>query len=371
MRRSALRQRMQKRSQFAHYLSLRRLLRAPTNKSVRFLQLLGLTSQRSDRHEQRRSPKRVRFMDYQVPVDMVEPLTFEPEPNIAEEAKISDFDESLIFESPLELEAVDPDSSRAPGTGSKKTEQRITEQEVQSKAGEELTSTTAPAPALRKAHLEELSSDEMSERQVQPNAGDDRAFEGEGLSRANVKARIEKTTTETKRHLPLNVSQTPTPDPPLLNVGPEDHSKPIAELAPKGDSPGDATQDRFAEIFAKADESDRSPLAWLARLVEAAKPQPDAQPIKQPHSIGSIVSDRRPAAVGNALRSGSQHRTFRPSAQVEQPLELSQATRRFLKPLVGIDPASVPVYAGSSAAELASNNHADALTIAEVVALGS
>ena len=38
---------------------------------------------------------------------------------------------------------------------------------------------------------------------------------------------------------------------------------------------------------------------------------------------------------------------------------------------MGIDPASVPVYAGSSAAQLASSNHADALTIAEVVALGS
>ncbi|PDV98953.1 hypothetical protein CJ255_21800 [Candidatus Viridilinea mediisalina] len=51
-------------------------------------------------------------------------------------------------------------------------------------------------------------------------------------------------------------------------------------------------------------------------------------------------------------------------------LPLRETTRRFLAPIVGLDPATVPIYRGAEAAQLAAAYDAEALTVDGAVFLG-
>jgi hypothetical protein len=55
--------------------------------------------------------------------------------------------------------------------------------------------------------------------------------------------------------------------------------------------------------------------------------------------------------------------------QFEQPIRLAEATRRFLRPLVGVDPESVRVYRGALADRVTSDQAADAATSGDTILL--
>ncbi len=383
MRRSDLRQRMQQRPALAKYLAHRQLLQTPTMKAVRFLQTLGLITRHSYSRDRGVRSLLSTLMDHQVSPEMEEPLTFEGDlkPGVSQNASL-DIDGSLTYGPIVESEGVvgPSDYSIALGIPPKQTGPRGLERPEALNRSEELNTRPqnqrredpAATHVLRvppRVSLEELSRTGIaSEYRVEPGVPASE-LEGEDLPVAEVMERTEETTTETKSPLPLSVKRS-TPKPlPQSTAGSQREYRQQTKLESHSDLPREATHDGPAEIFASR-ESDRSPLAWLARLVEVARPQPDAEPIKESHHIGPPASTLRTAVVPNRLARGSQRRSFRSLAQVEQPQTLSQATRRFIKPLVGIDPANVPVYAGSSAAQLATKNQADALTTSEIVLLG-
>ena len=88
------------------------------------------------------------------------------------------------------------------------------------------------------------------------------------------------------------------------------------------------------ELFAPRN-TDRSPQAWLTRLMEAAR--------------SAALADSDPSRI-------------RPSSA-----PLSQRTRRFLQPLVGVDPASVRVHRDEIAERLTNVYQADAITVGDEV----
>ena len=54
-----------------------------------------------------------------------------------------------------------------------------------------------------------------------------------------------------------------------------------------------------------------------------------------------------------------------------QPAPLSETTRRFLRPLVGIDPADARVHRGAEAGEATARMAADGMTVGDDVLLGA
>jgi len=345
MQRFDLRQRMQQQPALARYLATRQLLLTRTMKPMRFLQTLGLIAPPSHFRDRGVRSLRSTFIDHQVSPEPEEPLTFEvdPKPGVSQNS------------------SRDIPSNETGPRGLEQPEEIKTE--TQNEHREDPSPLPAPTvpprvslPGLSRTGI--VSADRVARVEPGVHAGE---FEAEDLPLAEVMERTEETTTETKSPLPLSANRS-TPKP-------LSRSNPVTKVEPHSDSSPAATQNSPAEIFAGS-ESDRSPRAWLARIVEAATPQPDAEPIKKPHNIGAPASKLKTAGVAKRLARGSRHRSFRSLAHAEQPQTLSPATRRFLKPLVGIDPANVPVYAGPSAAQLVSKNHADALTVSETVALG-
>jgi len=364
MRRSDLRQRMQQRPVLAKYLAARQLLQTPTMKAVRFLHTLGLITRHSYSSDRGVRSLRPTVMDHQP-----SPETFEDELKLGVSQNASlNIDRSLKYGPTVESEGVvgTSDYSIALGIPPTETEPHGLKQpeEFKTEIQNERREDPSAPPALTvppRVGLEELSRAGPDVHAGEP--------EGEDLPVAEVIERTEETMTETKSPLQLSVNRS-TPKPlPQSKANSQREYRQLTKLESHSDSPPEATHNSPAEIFAST-ESDRSPLAWMARLVEAARPQPDAEPIRKTHNVGPSASNRGAAGAANRWARGSQHRSLRSLAQVEQPEMLSPATRRFLKPLVGIDPANVPVYAGPSAAQLVSRNQADALTNAEVVALG-
>lgn len=74
-------------------------------------------------------------------------------------------------------------------------------------------------------------------------------------------------------------------------------------------------------------------------------------------------SQSLPSARTNAARVSSE---ARPAST-----PLSQRARRFLQPLVGIDPASIRIYRGTQAEQLAGVYQADAITVGDDVAIAA
>lgn len=60
-----------------------------------------------------------------------------------------------------------------------------------------------------------------------------------------------------------------------------------------------------------------------------------------------------------------------PTLLRETPSPLPEASLRFLRPLVGVDPATVRIFRGAVATEAVAAQHADALTVGEDVLLGA
>jgi hypothetical protein len=113
--------------------------------------------------------------------------------------------------------------------------------------------------------------------------------------------------------------------------------------------------------------TERSPQEWLAMLIRQAQaeqgdvqaPQVEHQPETPELSVdaGTPEPSSLPAAA--------------PPPMAPSPSPLSESTRRFLKPLVSIDPGSVRVHRGPQADALTSSFGADAITIGDEVALSA
>ena len=83
---------------------------------------------------------------------------------------------------------------------------------------------------------------------------------------------------------------------------------------------------------------------------------------------GTRASAEARIAADEAEEPGLRSRGHNPDLDTEtQPEQVSQVTRAFLRPLVGIDPAEVQVYRGEEASRAAGAHSADAITVQDTV----
>ncbi len=127
-------------------------------------------------------------------------------------------------------------------------------------------------------------------------------------------------------------------------------------------------------LFAPDRETDRSPAAWLARLRgDRLRPPhasaPPAPELPQPAvtAVDQTTTDQ-PPSLSESITPLVQHASEQPPAV---PTSLPDTTRRFLRPLVGIDPAQVRFYHGAEADQTTSAHGADALTSGDAVVLSA
>jgi len=101
---------------------------------------------------------------------------------------------------------------------------------------------------------------------------------------------------------------------------------------------------------------DRSPQSWIARLTGARRPASATLPMTPP--------------------SGKTQATVRPTPEPTVPpsaeeTSLRETSRRFLRPLVGIDPAEARIHQGPIAEQVTAALYADAITVGDSVFLGA
>ncbi|GAB4197211.1 MAG: hypothetical protein OHK0022_15330 [Roseiflexaceae bacterium] len=153
---------------------------------------------------------------------------------------------------------------------------------------------------------------------------------------------------------------------------------------------------------------DRSPQAWAARLFrqprdteqtptaqtpssEAAPTTPvvpgmpvgpvTPSPAPAPDAFGEAEGEYGPEASDGEYAAPAQGTlaedgqdvpaSARVAIQDSSPTPLPETTRRFLRPLVGIDPADVRIYQGALANQVAAEFNADAVTVGEDVFLAA
>ena len=121
-----------------------------------------------------------------------------------------------------------------------------------------------------------------------------------------------------------------------------------------------------AALFTNRDEG-RSPLEWLGRLQKAAEEEaaPKPRPVAGP---ASAAPGRELGAVTRAVVVPARPARVIPAPAAAQPV--AQSARRFLQPLVGIDPAGVAVHRGAPAAEAIAGLDAEAAALPEQVIIG-
>ncbi|MGI8856585.1 MAG: eCIS core domain-containing protein [Thermomicrobiales bacterium] len=121
-----------------------------------------------------------------------------------------------------------------------------------------------------------------------------------------------------------------------------------------------------AELFVSPG-TDRSPAAWIERLrrAESAAVEREPAPPITPGQPAQGALPRRTVAKPTEVNPPDMRREER------APRPLPEASRRFLQPLVGIDPGDVPVHEGARADAVTAAYRADALTDGNVVLLGA
>ena len=130
------------------------------------------------------------------------------------------------------------------------------------------------------------------------------------------------------------------------------------------------------ELFADKAGHDYSPSAWAVRLAKAfpdrsapsaasRRPTGADSPSLKPPPKPSMM---RPNVPAKSNGSTEVDRRVHTRINQESPVIVSPATRHFLKPLVGIDPASVALREGPAATAITALHGAEALTIGETVA---
>jgi hypothetical protein len=122
-----------------------------------------------------------------------------------------------------------------------------------------------------------------------------------------------------------------------------------------------------------------SPQAWAARLFpQAQSASPQLPPNAGQRSAPPIAHLNVPAAPPTAAQSPPPVKLHRaPDNQPQMalrravPTPTAETTRRFLQPLVGIDPAEVRVFRGPVADQVTAAYRADALASGDTVALAA
>ncbi|HEU4325256.1 MAG TPA: DUF4157 domain-containing protein [Roseiflexaceae bacterium] len=180
-----------------------------------------------------------------------------------------------------------------------------------------------------------------------------------------------------------------------------------AQAAPQQQAQVSATVQR--QLASEPASDDRSPQAWSARLFRqpsSNEQTPSGQtpssggspagPVMPVGSAGSAATIPAPAAdtsgdseggyegpqagdegyAESAQNSGAEGSedipvSARVAMQDSSPTPLPETTRRFLRPLVGIDPADVRIYQGALANQVAAEFNADAVTVGEDVFLAA
>jgi hypothetical protein len=131
----------------------------------------------------------------------------------------------------------------------------------------------------------------------------------------------------------------------------------VSQTPPRPASEGAQAVPLFA-----ARETGRSPQAWLARL----RSQADSE-----HSVvpGPVAADVRPGATSAPPSEVAVHRAGALGGLDRvQPLD---ATRRFIRPLVGVDPADVRIHRGRTDPLTVGTESADALTVGDEVVVAA
>jgi hypothetical protein len=143
--------------------------------------------------------------------------------------------------------------------------------------------------------------------------------------------------------------------------------------AADGAAPGTPAEGAAA---ARSRPAARSPEEWLARLREATT-TPAGRDAGRGDETPPVAAPSRAmvAAAGRSLDRGAARPVAAPLDRTVQappaPPPLAPATRRFLKPLVGIDPDSVRVHRGPAADAIAAERVADAVTLGDDVMLAA
>ncbi len=178
----------------------------------------------------------------------------------------------------------------------------------------------------------------------------------------------------------LPPSQERLPAPTVTAASGADPHARIASDTPasEGQSVAASSEDLF-----RTGALDRSPRAWLERLMRQARreqeqererdrPLPSAappSPASSPMLLESQARRRDPVADSQAPLSSRSTAAVQRAQAPRVPETLSTGTALFLKPLVGIDPTAVPLYRDSQAAEATAAARADALSDATGVEL--
>ena len=278
--------------------------------------------------------------------------------------------------------------------------------EVQVTEGDESSDSVPEVPLIRREDAEQPSGInepvEAKHRQEQKIV-DERARPMESTKTRRSRGRIQEQPAE------------PVHTPPILAALPS----PPSRVARRNEQEAAGKEEASVadELFASRD-TDRSPQAWMARLmgtksapgddVAAAAATVESEPVgvqtgsvageqpersQQPADSGQLIPPGRqggfapasedqvrvmpqtdqgqrfktgsslPTAEANVVRGRSETRSA--------PTPLSERARRFLQPLVGIDPASVPVYRDAQAEQLADDYRADAITVGDNVAIAA
>jgi hypothetical protein len=246
----------------------------------------------------------------------------------------------------------------------------------------------------------EASSTEVASRlvpdvtQSEPSDGQDAVITGEATL-SEWSGRIEDATT---------VADPPAAVPPLVRrrarveelpsdrVTPSttDVREPTAPAAPnsrrpvppsrRSSAPEPPRQRESDRLFQPVEDGvDRSPAVWAARLAQAMR-SPASQSTRTPQS--PRAADARAVAPRRLVRARMPGATSAltpppPSAPVSRPsapdasaadvseIRVSETARRFLKPLVGIDPATVTILQGPAADDVNAAHQSDALAIGD------
>lgn len=242
--------------------------------------------------------------------------------------------EALIRTAPIEI-ASHATGQRVPETQSKHTETRVelvTESLVEGRTQNDSTKndvTVALPP--RRARIEEIANEAQSTNRLSPDKP----------PAAKPKADSPNVYAVSKQRTALKDLESSEPRP----------SKPAEGL------------------FTKKADVDRSPAAWVEKLRQALNPNATHK------SPSNNRAERMPTSHKTELVQSSSAVPTASSRQPESmpdreaPTQLPEKTRRFLKPLVGIDPATVPIFEGPAAAQFAAANQADGVALAETVIL--
>lgn len=169
--------------------------------------------------------------------------------------------------------------------------------------------------------------------------------------------------------LPARTAPAPMTDAPSRQAAP---APPTVEPALGQDAPeGDHQEEPVAEApgAASVRPAAATPPAlvpWPAGSTPAPDPQP-ARPEPAAHQPGAALTPPAHEAASRSAEPPIDAPLRQPGARVP----LREGTRRLLRPLVGVDPADVPVSAGPAAAQAAEARQAAALATGAGILLGA